>query len=921
MVQSIEASLVGREHEIEVTRAFIRDIQQGPASLLLEGLAGIGKTAIWNRSLQEARAADVSIRTCRCTQSDAAWAFAGLGDLLEGLGDELLAELPEVQRRALSAALLLSDAEEVSSGSRVVGVAVLGALRGLARSRPLLLAIDDIQWLDPSSRNVLSYALRRLTDEPVRLLASWRSGPAPDAVDLGLPGERLLIGGVSIGIMQRIVSTRLSQTLSRPTLTRLHQATGGNPMMCLEMARAIQRRGDEPEVGEPLTVPADLRVLVADRLSGLTEGAQWVLLVSAALAQPTLTALVAESGRPDATAQSLHEALAAGVLELDGERIRFTHPLIASIPYADLTPAARRDLHQRIAASVSDVEERARHAALGTTQRSADVALALDVAARQARRRGSLDAAAELAELAVARTPADDLDGMLRRTVDAAELLVLLGELSKARSILTVGLDAAPHGPSRVRGLLLQATIASWGEGDASVASWCAQAVLEAGDDELLLARCFATLAETSPSGAAQDLANAEHALDLLESMAEPPPDLLANALTNVAVHRCRLGQGLAVATLERAVTLQAQADPVPVSDRAALGLGMYLKVVDQFDESRRWLLAMRTCAADEGDDSALPTLLGHLAMLECWAGDYRSALDYAVDGRNHAARMGIRAPMPTSAHVLALAHLGRLDEARTLGQADAAADDALGYVSAVALHLRSLGFTELLAGNADEAAAHLLRALTISSEEVGIGEPAILRLHGDAVAALVTLGRLDEAQRLTDQLDTSVLLNGLPWASALAGRCRGLLSAAAGDVPAALECLERALSAHGRLPMPFEEARTRLLFGGVLRRAGRRTDARRELTEARAVFVRLGTPILEAQADLELASLGGRRAEGELTPVEERIAALVSAGQTNREVAGTLFMSVRTVESHLGRIYRKLGLRSRTELARRLSS
>ena len=921
MVQSIEASIVGREHELEVTRAFVRDIQQGPASLVLEGLAGIGKTAIWNRSLQEAGAADVSVRTCRCSESDAAWAFAGLGDLLEGLSDELLAELPDVQRRALSAALLLSDAEEVSSGSRVVGVAVLGALRALARTRPLLLAIDDIQWLDASSRNVVSYALRRLTDEPVRLLASWRSGPAPDTADLGLPGERLVIGPVSIGIMQRIVSTRLSHTLSRPTLTRLHQATGGNPMMCLEMARAMQRRGDEPEVGEPLTVPADLRVLVADRLSGLTEGAQRLLLVSAALAQPTLTALVAESGEPDATERALDEALAAGVLELDGERIRFTHPLIASIPYADLTPAARRDLHQRIAASVTDVEERARHAALGTTQRSTDVAVALDVAARQARRRGSLDAAAELAELAVARTPADDLDGTFRRTVDAAELLVLLGELSRARSILTVGLEDAPRGPARVSGLLLQATIASWGEGDASVASWCEQALSEAGDDELLLARCYATLAETSPSGAAQDLANAEHALVLLESMSEPPSDLLAKALSNVATHRCRLGQGLAVTIFERAIALQAQADPGPVSDRAALGLGMLLKVVDQFEESRRWLLATRTCAADEGDDSALPTLLGHLAMLECWAGDYRLALDYAVEGRNHAARMGIRAPMPTSAHVLALAHLGRLDEARVIGQADAATDDALGYVSAVALHLRSLGFVELLAGNSDQAAAHLLRALTISIEEVGVREPAILRLHGDLVAALVTLGRIDEAQRLTDELGVTAVANGLPWASAMAGRCRGLLHAAVGDVPAALECLEHALSEHERLPMPFEAARTRLLFGSVLRRSGRRTDARRELADARAVFVRLGTPIQEEQADLELASLGGRRAEGELTPVEERIAALVSAGQTNREVAGTLFMSVRTVESHLGRIYRKLGLRSRTELARRLST
>jgi DNA-binding CsgD family transcriptional regulator len=328
----------------------------------------------------------------------------------------------------------------------------------------------------------------------------------------------------------------------------------------------------------------------------------------------------------------------------------------------------------------------------------------------------------------------------------------------------------------------------------------------------------------------------------------------------------------------------------------------------------------MWTAAVDEGDDSALPITLGHLATLECWAGDYDLALEYAVEGREHAARMGVRAPMPQSAHVLALAHRGRLDEARALAERDLATDDSLGYIAAAALHLRSLGFTELLAGNPAAAAEHLLRALSISSEVFGIGEPAILRLHADAVAALVALGRIDDAWRLTHQLDVSTEANHLPWSTAMAGRCHGLLNAAAGNVPAALDVLERALVDHERLPMPFEEARTRLLFGSVLRRSGHRSDARCELEAARAVFVRLGTPIQAEQASAELASVGGRRAqESELTPVEERIAALVGSGQTNREVAGSLFMSVRTVEGHLGRIYRKLGVRSRTELARRL--
>ena len=918
-----QGSIVGREPELEAVRSYIDAITDGPASLVLEGPAGIGKTAIWSQAVLDATAKGFAVRTSRCSESDAAWAFAGLGDLLEDLPAEVLAELPMVQQRALSAALLLSDDRVGQPGSRVVGVAVLGVLRAMSREQPLILAVDDLQWLDPSSRRVLSFALRRLRDEPVRLIVSFRSGALGDTFgesNLGIAGHRIEVGPVSIGSLQRIVQTQLGQTLSRPTLTRLHQATGGNPMVCLEMARALQRRGREPAAGEPLPVPADVRVLVTERLRGLSRQARQLLLVTSVLAHPTVTAITQVVSDPDEAARALDEALVAGVLEVDGDRVRFTHPLIASIPYADLSPGSRRELHRRVAASVTDPEEHARHAALGTVERSAAVAAALDLAAGQARRRGSIDAAAELTELALARTPVADRYELLRRSVEAAEYHFLMGEPTRARRLLTGGLAAAEPGAQRVPGLLLEATIASSELGDATVAQWCDQAMAEAGDDPLLLARCHATFAETSPSGAAVDLQHAERAVELLEALSEPPADLLAKALTNVASHAFRLGRGLAVATLERAVALQEIGEPLPVSDRAGMGLGMYLKVVDRFDESRAWLHALRTSAVDEGDDSALPITLGHLATLECWAGNYGPALQCAIEGREHAARMGMRAPMPASAHVLVLAHLGRLDEARSLGERDVSTDEALGYDSAVALHLRSLGFTELCAGNHAAAATLLLRALAISSDLVGIAEPAILRLHGDAVAALVSLGRIDDAERLTAELDASTQANHYAWSTALAGRCHGMLSASAGDLPHALARLESALADHRSLPMPFEEARTRLLFGSVLRRAGHRGDARKELEAAHVEFAALGTPVQAALAQTELASLGGRTGNaGGLTPVEERIAGLVAAGKTNKEVAGELFVSVRTVESHLGRIYRKLGLRSRTELARRL--
>jgi DNA-binding CsgD family transcriptional regulator/tetratricopeptide (TPR) repeat protein len=922
-VPSLSAPIIGRELELLAIERFVDGLSTGPAALVLEGVAGIGKTALWNEGVSLARTRGVEVRTCRCGEADAAWAFAGLSDLLDGLPSQALDALPEIQQRALSAALLLSDAGVHAPGSRAVGVALLGVLRELARCGPLLLAVDDVQWLDPSSARVLSFALRRLGEEPVRLLTSYRLGlqaEAADRSDLGLPAERIVVGPVSIGTLQRIVQLRLTRTLSRPTVTRLHHATGGNPLVCLEMARALHRRGREPQAGEPLTVPADVRLLVSERLHGLGPEGRLLLLATAALAQPTVSKVAGAMASAGEAERGLADVLAAGVVELDGERLRVTHPLLASVPYEDLTAQARRRLHARLADAIADPEEHARHAALASAGPDGTVAAALDAAARSARRRGSIDAAAELAELAVSRTPADSDDDLLRRTVDVAEYLFLLGNPARARTILTERLDRAEPGPHRVRGLLLLASIESWAQGDARVAALCDQAMREAGDDPELLGRCHATFAETSPSGAAQDLLHAETAVALLEASPGAPPGVLSNALSNVAMHGLRLGRGLAVAVLERAVDMQADGEPPPVSDRAGLCLGMTLKVVDRFDESRSWLHAMRVSAVDEGDDSALPVVFGHLALLECWAGDFPLALRYAVEGREHAARTGANIPALASAHVLVLAHLGRLAEARTLAERDLADAEPLGYVSAAALYLRSLAFTELAAGNAAVAADHGLRALAIA-DEIGIGEPAIMRLHPDAVAALVSAGRLAEAEEVTRQLDSSAEATHLPWSTAMAARCHGLLLAARGDAVSAVATLERALTHHERLPMPFELARTRLLLGTVQLRAGHRNAARHQLELAQETFAVLGAPVHARFARVALAGIGGRRAGGsELTPVEARVAALVSQGHTNREVAGALFMSVRTVESHLGRIFRKLGLRSRTALAHQLA-
>ena len=623
------SAVIGRERELAVVDAFATTTDGSAASLVIEGVAGIGKTTIWAHAIDAAERGGVAVRSSRCTTADSAWAFSGLGDLLEGTPPSILDELPEIQRYALSAALLIDPTPPSMPASmpsdRVVGVAVLSVLRLLCRTEPLLLGIDDVQWLDAASRGVLSFALRRLGNERVRLLASQRSSinTAEDTenVCLGLAGTRLQLEGVSVGALKQIITSTVSLSVSRPMLTRLHHTTGGNPMLALEMSRALERRGSEPNADEPLPIPSDVRLLVAERIDGLSASARDVLLISAALAHPTIAAVSLLVNDPASLTGDLVELSKAGAMEADGQRLRFTHPLLSSVPYEGLSGQDRRALHKRLAVAVDDPEEHARHAALAVDGPDETVAVALDVAADRARRRGGAGTATELAALAVARTPPQHRSELNRRRLVAARYSFHVGDPSGARAMVSAALDDSATGADRVDALLLLAMMDYWTEGSPSAAKWCEQALEESGDDRRLLARCHAALADLAPFEAPRLLEHARRAVELLSEDHDPPAELLANTLKNVAYHELRLGQGLSLSTLEHAVAIEASCEPLPVLERVGMYIGMLYRFAGEFDEARTWLLAMLQCAHDEGDDSALPTIYGHLALLECWAG------------------------------------------------------------------------------------------------------------------------------------------------------------------------------------------------------------------------------------------------------------------------------------------------------------
>ena len=404
-----------------------------PAVLLLQGEAGIGKTTLWLAGVAEAREKGLRVLVARPGEAETGLAFAALADLL-GEALELVADaLPRPQRRALRVALLLEDLEGAPPEERLVAAALVSVLRGLAARGPVLIAIDDVQWLDPASTRALAFAVRRLAPDPLSVLLAQRVA-AGDGLPLGLaraPAELtvdvLAVSPLSLGELHEVLLQFTGVALARPVMRRLHEVSAGNPLFALEFARALDLRGPW-DPGAPLPVPTTLHELVRSRLGILAPAARALLPVLAAQPNATVGRLRA-AGAADVDA-GVAAAIEAGVIERDGERVRFTHPLLASAAYADLTAQERRALHRRLALAAEEPEERGHHLAFATDAPDERVAAELDAAAGHAIRRGAIPAAADFHAHARRLTPANDGKSARRRAAEEADCRLLLGETS-----------------------------------------------------------------------------------------------------------------------------------------------------------------------------------------------------------------------------------------------------------------------------------------------------------------------------------------------------------------------------------------------------------------------------------------------------------------------------------------------------------
>jgi DNA-binding CsgD family transcriptional regulator len=914
--------VLGRSRELGTVAAFLDAVPSGPSSLLLAGEAGIGKTTVWLAGVAGAAERSYLVLSSRPAEAEAKLSFAALADLLGGVVEQVLSDLPTPQQAALRMALLLEDPAGRSTEPMAVCAAFLGAIRRLALLSPVLIAIDDAQWLDGPSATTLDYALRRLVHEPVGLLASIRapvSRSAASSAGAALSAgrlEELRIEPLAPADFEAVIRASGDGRLSRLTVRRIFEASGGNPLYGLELARLLGRLEAEPPPEETLPVPADLQAVLSARMAGLADGVQDVLLAASCLRSPTTSILEQANGASAWTA--LQSAAAEGLVQIEGSTVRFTHPLLASAIYSAAAPVRRREVHGELSALVENVEERARHQALAAPGPDEEAAAALAHAAHVAAARGAPGAAAELAEFAVARTPVDLASARRSRRLAVAGYLYRAGDTARARHGLEAVVADMPSSPERAAARLVLARILLHDAGELIAVPVLEDALAEASSDRILQARIHISLARTMGGDLRYCARHAEAGLALAQQAGDQT--LVRQAQAEKLYNDFMLGGGLALES--DAIVSEREREPgrgpSAVEERPVTIVGLCLVRADRFDEGRRHLERALQMAQDEGDESSQPLLLAYLADLECWAGNWQLAERHAAQSWDAGEQVNHQAWRAVTCYARALidAHLGRIDAARAesvdgLSVAAAAAGDDW---AAMFLHA-ALGFAELSAGNLDAAAASLSEASGLANR-IGLAEPAAWRFHANHIEALIGLGRLDRAEELLGWLEGRGHATGRRWTLATAARCRALLLAAQGETDGAFEAVDEALRHHEDLAMPFELARTLLTAGQIYRRAKRKRLARQHLDDALAIFASLPAPTWAARAHAEIARIGLRPpAALALTATEERVATLAASGHTNRQVAAELFLSPRTVEDNLARAYRKLGVSSRAEL------
>ncbi|MFE9763685.1 AAA family ATPase [Streptomyces sp. NPDC005808] len=919
--------VIGREELF----AGAREQLSGGGSVLVHGPAGIGKSTVLRALATEYTESAHIVLRCSATESESHLPFLALADLLGLVVDEVSAQLPGPQRTALESALTGRGESTLQRDGLALRLAVLSAFRALAAQGPVLVVADDLQWLDPASAELLGFAARRLGGMPVRMLCAVRTETEPqgqqhDRYLRASPPDTLAVrlNPLSRTHVAELLGRRGYTGLPRSIVRDIHRTSGGNPLFALELGRALAESPTPPSPGEPLPVPTSLSALVLSRLEMLSAEARRTLLVASAGARPTL-ALLHAAGRENAEAETA-SAASLGLLATDREApvIRFAHPLVSAALYAQASAQERRAAHAALSEAASDPIERARHLALAATGTDPGVAARLGEAAAAARDRGAPSVAAGLGLLAARHTPPDTVPGPDERRLQAAEDALTAGETDLARDIARQVLARATDPADRVRAWMV--VIDAAGQAMAEVDAVFPQALADAGEDPRLLALVRyqlawrALLVEGEMTKAREEAACAA---ELAALGGDRPTELLA--LGFQAQMETLMGHPGAPATIQRA--MREPQDPRVACDHNGAGAARFRWLImgDQLAEARTTITALLREVRRRGMVESEVHFLRGLAETELRSGHCGRALDLARESLRLARDTGIGEAATAMFTSLAEAAGGDVDRALTLAQeaVDRAEEDGdLIYLSRA---LGALGHAQLVAGDAS-ATVRSLRRVRELEERLGVVDPARGRWHGDLAEALVRIGEPDEAQDVIDATRKQALRLGRESVLAVLDRAEALVRAARGEQDLATRQLTAARDRLGKLGYGLEEARAAYALAGLrtLRPGPTSYDeATRLFRRCRALpWLR---QVETASADLSAASpLASADAESlataaldSLAATERQVAALVMEGATNREIAARLFISVKTVEATLTRVYRKLGIRSRVDIVR----
>jgi len=899
--------LLGRDRERQEIGQLLARAQAGTSgTLALAGEPGIGKTALLDYAAGQAARSGLRVLRARGIESEAQIPFGSLLELLRPALD-MLAQIPPPQAAALEGALALRPGP--ARERFAIGAATLSLLAAYAEDGPVAVVIDDAHWLDVSSGQALLFAFRRLVADPIAVLLAVRAAE-PSLLDgADLPVRQL--GGLTSAEAAALV-----HGLAPAAAARLYGATGGNPLALLELAPDAAGLALAPE-GAPVLVPARIASAFLRRVGALDRAARQALLLAASSESGELPLLQRAAAQLGVDLSALATAEGAGLVTLGPGTVEFRHPLARSAIYADAPAAERREAHRALAAALPDrdVDRRAWHLAAAASGPDETASAALEQAGARSRGRSSYATAAAAYERAGRLAAGGGRRARLLREAAAAGWLAGLadqaaGLLAEARAAAgdraeLVEIDQLAGHIAIRRGPVMRG-----------------HAILTAAAQRADAERAVSMLAEAAiacfyAGNPAEMLATAERALSRLPASAS----VRARFLAAMAAGMARILGGDAAAGAE-AVHQAIELAEGSAELREDLHLVPWLAVGPLFlreaGAGRALLQQAERTARAQAAVGALPSVLNLIARdqattdrLPVAEATYREAIDLARES-------GQQAELAFGLAGLAwlLARHGREQDCRACAAETLQLGQDLGMRLQQIWAISALGELELGLGDAARAVTHfeqldqLLRDIAITDVDLSPG--------AELADAYLRIGRTEAAQQAAARFLAAAQAKGQPWSLARALRGQGLL---ASDDAFAVP-FEQALELHAQTPDTFEAARTRLAYGGRLRRARNRVLAREQLRAAAGLFERLDARPWADRARAELAATGETRQRrdpstvDELTPQELHIAMLLSGGKTTREAAAALFLSPKTVEYHLRHVYQKLGVHSREELA-----